>query len=135
MANKKRDYKELFGDKIKKQDKPIFIYELNKSNYEIKKVTIDMYSVSPDYNLKYESDKRYVYQYFKDVGFKQLGRFKSDDIDKFSRGRFITFIDDDERAINTIKNVMQAEINLFKKYIDSAQKRLDKFKESNNIGG
>ena len=134
MANYKRDYKELYGDKIKKQDKPIIIYELNKNTYEIKKTIIDTYSVSNDYNLHYRGDERLIYQYFKDAGYKLLGRFKSDDVDKFSRNRLITFEDNDERAIEIIKGVLQAEINMLQKSIDTANRRLEKFKKNNNIG-
>lgn len=122
MANKKRDYKELFGDKIKKQDRPIYIYELNRETGQLKKTIIENYSITPDYNFHYKGDARYLYQYFKDVGYKQLGRFKSDDLDRFARNRVITFEDNDERVVDLISDFFEAEINMHKKAMEESKK-------------
>ena len=122
MANKKRDYKELFGDRIKKQDRPIYIYELNRETGKLKKTVIENYSITPDYNFHYKGDARYLYQYFKDVGYKQLGRFKSDDLDRFARNRVITFEDNDEKVVNLIRDFFEAEINMHKKAIEESEK-------------
>lgn len=131
MANKKRDYKELFGDRIKKQDRPIYIYELKRDTGKLKKTVIENYSVSNDYNFHYRGEARYVFQYFKDVGYKQLGRFKSDDMDRFIRNRVVTFENNDERVINLIIDTFQAEIRMHKKAIDECEDLLNILIQSN----